>query len=208
MKHKLIVNRTAHFYHEPAKGSSKGIIIAIHGYGQLAEDFIVEFAKLAAQGYDVYAPEALSKFYNKDRKPVANWMTSHEREDEIRDYTNFIEKLIQSIIIDSPQSPIHLIGFSQGVSTLLRWFAASRITAASIHLIAGSIPEEFTATDVDKLLAKQYYYYHGSNDHLVNSKKVQKYLNQLTAIGIPYSFVSFEGRHEIPNLLLEHFTVS
>ncbi len=205
MKHKLQVIRTAHYFHEPAEGSSKGIIIAIHGYAQLAGDFINEFRELTTSGYDIYAPEALSKFYNKEQKPVANWMTSYEREDEINDYINYLEKFIQSIVTSNPLLPIHLIGFSQGVSTLLRWFVTSAIMVESIHLIAGSIPEEFSSTNFKQLIARKYYYYYGTQDRLINTNKINAYLEHLTAIGIPYSFVSFEGRHEVPKQLLEHF---
>ena len=105
----------------------------------------------------------------------------------------------------NPNTPIHLIGFSQGVSTLLRWYASSTTLAVSVHLIAGSIPEELSSENLMQLTASSYYYYHGSKDRLVKENQVQSYLNQLTAIGIDYNSVLFDGRHEVPKELLEVF---
>ncbi|MFT6165953.1 MAG: putative esterase [Vicingaceae bacterium] len=205
MKHKLIVNRTAHYYHEPAEGPTKGIIIAIHGYAQLASVFIKDFKELSSYGYAVYAPEAFSKFYNRDRKPVASWMTLHEREDEVGDYSEYLEKLMLLIIEKNPSTPIHLVGFSQGVSTVLRWYASSTTLAVTVHLIAGSIPEELSLDNLKQLTANRYYYYHGTKDRLVKENQVHDYLNQLTAIGIDYNTISFDGRHEVPKELIELF---
>jgi len=206
MKHQLIVNKTAHYYYEPAIGSSKGLVLAVHGYAQLAVEFSDNFKELPVKGYELYVPEALSKFYNKERQPVASWMTSYEREDEISDYINYLETLMQLIIQKNVASPIHLIGFSQGVSTLLRWYASSKLKAATVHLIAGSIPEELSSNDIKQLIADKYFYYHGTKDRLVKEDQVNKYLGQLAAIGIDYEKVNFEGRHEVPMELIKVFT--
>ncbi len=205
MKHKLIVNRTAHFYNEPAEGPAKGIVVAIHGYAQLAGDFIKDFKEFSALGYEVYAPEAFSKFYNRKQKPIASWMTSYEREDEIHDYNEYLETLVNIIAKKYVNVPIHLIGFSQGVSTLLRWYAFSKKIAASLHLIAGSIPLDLTQDNSTQLFANKYYYYHGTNDRLVQEKQIYVYLNQLKTIGIDYTKISFVGRHEVPKELFEVF---
>ena len=117
---KLITPRTAHYYSlNPTKGI-KAVLIVIHGYAQAAEEFIQQFSHLAEEGILVVAPEGLSKFYGKSRLAVASWMTSMHREDEIKDYNLFIESVYsdtKSIKVDK----IAVLGFSQGVSTMLRW---------------------------------------------------------------------------------------
>lgn len=205
MKHKIEVKRIAHYYHEPAVGFPTGIIIAIHGYAQLAGDFIKDFNELSEVGFHVFAPEALSKFYNKERKPVANWMTSHEREDEIQDYVVYIESVVQKIKLDYPSTPIHLVGFSQGVSTLLRWYLKSTILAESIHLIAGSIPEEYQLNISVAGQINNCFYYHGTEDRLVPATKIQIYLTQLRKIAPQFQFVKFKGSHEVPKELNKYF---
>ena len=204
MKHTIEVTKRAHYYSSPATGNVKGIVITIHGYAQLASEFIEEFSELSTFGYNVYAPEALSTFYNKLRKPVANWMTTHEREDEIRDYVNFLNKFTETIKLKHPDLPIYLIGFSQGVSTLLRWYAESNIVANEVHLIAGSIPEEITATNFEKTTNK-YFYYYGTHDNLVKKEQADIYWHQLKKLAASAEYISFEGRHEIPKKLLAHF---
>ena len=205
MKHKLIVNKTAHYYHHPAVISTKGVIVAIHGYAQLAGEFGDNVKELSTNGFDIYVPEALSKFYNRERQPVASWMTSYEREDEINDYKKYLQTLMQLIIKKNPSTPIHLIGFSQGVSTLLRWYAYSNTNAASVHLIAGSIPQELSSDNINQLMANKYYYYYGIKDRLVIESQVNEYLDQLTEIGIDYEKILFDGRHEVPKELVELF---
>jgi len=208
MKHTLEVTRTAHYYHEPSRIPAKGIVIAIHGYAQLASDFIKDFNELTEAGFHVYAPEALSKFYNRDRKPVANWMTSQHRESEIRDYILYLEKVLQQIKKTNENLPVHLIGFSQGVSTTLRWYASSDLYAASIHLVAGSIPEELNKTNCKALASGSYHYYHGIKDKLVPQQQADLYLSKLSNIGIRYKSTTFNGRHEIPAELLLFFNPS
>ncbi|MFT5666228.1 MAG: putative esterase [Vicingaceae bacterium] len=204
MKHTIEVTKTAHYHYNPAKGNTKGIVIAIHGYAQLASEFIEEFSELSTFGYDVYAPEALSTFYNKLRKPVANWMTTHEREDEIRDYINFLNKFTEAIKLKHSDHTIYLIGFSQGVSTLLRWYAESSIVANEVHLIAGSIPVELTAKSFKKT-NNQYFYYHGIHDLLVKKEQAEIYWYQLKKLNVSAEYISFNGRHEIPEKLLARF---
>lgn len=207
MKHTLEITKRAHYYHKKAQGSSKGILIVIHGYAQLASDFIEEFENLTEFGYEIFAPEALSKFYNKERTPVTTWMTSHEREDEISDYVNYLETFKKEITKEFKNLPLFLVGFSQGVSTLLRWYASSSTIAAEIHLLAGSIPEELNQLNANRLDAGQYFYYYGTKDRLVRQPQIDIYLKKLEEIGIEATFNSFEGRHEVPSELISHFKI-
>ena len=205
MKHTLEVKRTAHYYHDKAIEPSKGALIVLHGYAQLASEFIKEFKDLSPMGYHVYAPEALSKFYNKHQQPAANWMTSHERDDEIKDYINYLNLLVTVIKEKHKNIPLHFVGFSQGVSTLLRWQANSNINITSTHLVAGSIPEELVSKDNLYLNSKAIYFYYGNNDRLVRPANAEKYFNQLRAIDSNCTYVPFVGRHEIPKEITMFF---
>lgn len=205
MKHTLEVKRTAHYYQTKAIEPSKGVVIVIHGYAQLASEFIKDFKGLAPMGYHVYAPEALSKFYNKHQQPAANWMTSHERNDEIKDYLNYLNLLVTVIKEKHKNIPLHFVGFSQGVSTLLRWQVQSNINITSTHLIAGSIPEELVSNNDLCLNTKTICFYYGNNDRLVSPANAEKYFNQLRIIATNCTFVPFVGRHEIPKEITSFF---
>ena len=93
----ITIEKTARYYtNDPGGSKINQTWIVIHGYAQLAKDFIKEFEFLSDCGTLIVAPEGLSKFYSKNY-PAASWMTKEDRTNEIEDYTNYLEKVFSGI---------------------------------------------------------------------------------------------------------------
>lgn len=202
MKHSIKVEKTAHYYLQNPTQKIESILLVIHGYAQLAKDFIKEFEQLKDSSILVVAPEGLSKFYNKDRKPVANWMTSHERQDEIEDYINYLNVLTSQLQMENGNVTFSVLGFSQGVSTLLRWVTQTKLKIQAIHLCAGTIPPELTIKDFSNLKGTGFLYYFGSEDMLLKPEKAKEQIQILTKMDLAMEEIFFKGRHEIPEELI------
>lgn len=204
MRKTLLIKRKAHYYIQEPKGKINSILIVIHGYGQLAEDFIKEFNSLKETPILVIAPEAISKFYNKERKAVANWMTSHERLDEIEDYCNYLDQLLELIKQEYTFNKIGVLGFSQGTSTAFRWVAKQKKHDINLYLCAGSIPPEINTSDFKNHSPINLNFYYGDDDKLFNETKAEEDINKLKSLELIPKIFQFQGRHEIPLICLEH----
>ena len=106
--------------------------VVLHGYRQLAARFGRRFAALAGPGRLVVAPEALNRFYLDDApgrhgpesRVGATWMTREDREAEIRDYVDYLDRLHHQTVRElAPGVRTVGLGFSQGCHTLARWAA-------------------------------------------------------------------------------------
>jgi len=196
MKKNIIVSRTAHYYIQVPNLKIKRVLYVIHGYAQKASEFLNEFYFLKNSDCLVVAPEALSKFYNKKGEAVANWMTVHQRLDEIQDYVNYLSLLYEEVENDYNPGPSAALGFSQGTSTLLRWSMLDKIPLKHIYLCSGSIPPELTKENVRHYKGQLHYYY-GNDDKLLSIAKAKLQLNMLESLELKCIEEHFEGRHEI-----------
>lgn len=203
MKHSILVQKTAHYHVIKSSGKTESILLAIHGYAELAEQFIAQFKPLTNHGIMVIAPEGLSTFYGKDKKPAASWMTSHERESEIKDYINYLNQLIDSIKLKYPDTELNALGFSQGVSTLIRWMMQAQHTISNAHLIAGSIPPEIEKVNIQRMKSTNYKYFYGSQDRLLNLTQAKLQYSILESLDLNVELINFDGRHEVPQLALD-----
>ncbi|MEO6444905.1 MAG: alpha/beta fold hydrolase, partial [Gemmatimonadaceae bacterium] len=121
--------------------------MVLHGFGQLAAEFIAPFAALAGDGCAVIAPEALNRFYkqkdgadsNASRPVGATWMTREDRDAEIADYVGYLDEVARQLV---PGRAVTALGFSQGVATLMRWVTAGSTPLARVIVWAGEIPRE------------------------------------------------------------------
>ena len=197
MKQTIEIKRKAHYYVQEPVRSIKHILFVIHGYAQLAEEFIQEFNALKEESILVIAPEAISKFYNRDRKAVANWMTSHERLDEINDYVLFLNAVREKIIQDYGVLPFSVLGFSQGVSTALRWVCSSALQPISFYACSGSIPPELDKQDFVSLSNSLIYYYYGNRDRLLLPENARNQIETLKSFKLVIKEREYEGRHEV-----------
>jgi len=202
MKKSIVVPRTAHYY---LKGNTKAdhVLYVLHGYAQLAEDFIKEFAALENENVLIIAPEALSKFYNKERKPVANWMTSHEREDEMKDYIVYLEQLRTQVEKDYGPKQLHILGFSQGTSTALRWISKCEKKIDHAYICSGAIPPELKEDDLKSQSECNFHYFYGDQDHFFNKEKGHELFLLLDSITNRTEEHPFEGDHSIHLISIE-----
>src|SRR6187399_859990 len=95
-EHHIPVTRTARYYTlGEFTDNTKDIWIFLHGHRTLAGNFISEFKELADSGSFLYAPEGLMRVYLKgDFGDVgASWMTKEDRDSDIKDYVNYLDRL-------------------------------------------------------------------------------------------------------------------
>ncbi len=142
------MQKTARYFSNQPAGQIRSVCFVIHGYAHLAKDFIYDFDFLSDDHTLIIAPEGLSRFYFRN-KIGASWMTKEDRINEITDYINYLNKLAGEIKnkYDLSQAKFHLLGFSQGVHTAVRWFTKSNFHFDNLILCSSDFPED---TDFNK----------------------------------------------------------
>ena len=129
------VTKTARYFSLGAPGPGvQQLWVVCHGYRQLAKRFLRRFHPLDDETRLIVAPEGFSRFYlddgtrqhGKDDPIGSSWMTREDRENEIRDYIAFLDRVLDETtrsLGGGPES-LTVLGFSQGVHTVCRWVVA------------------------------------------------------------------------------------
>ncbi|MBO9699176.1 MAG: alpha/beta hydrolase [Sporocytophaga sp.] len=182
---------------------TKSIWIVCHGYGQLAPYFIDKFKILDDGKTLIVAPEALSRFYLEgfSGRVGATWMTKEEREKDIEDYVEYIEKLYNEIIqgYSSHQLKLNILGFSQGVATVCRWVVSKKKNFDKLILWAGIFPPDLNTDfqfSMETFQEKDIYIVYGDKDPLLK----EDHLKELELLGSKFKnlkVLTFNGKHEI-----------
>ena len=177
--------------------NTKEIWIVLHGYAQLASDFIKPFETIASEAHFIIAPEGLNKFYAKGfgGKPAATWMTSEMREEEIVDYINYLNVLCESIGVQNHPAKVILLGFSQGVATASRWMHQTTIPISRFIIYSGEIALELQNPVSPALLKALLVYVTGTNDRLISPEKLESV--KLLMGRLNATLIEFDGGHEV-----------
>lgn len=207
--HHLRVQRTVRYYTLGAStGAPKVIWFVIHGYGQLAGQFIRYFADIAADDVLVVAPEAMNRYYlvtpdktpARDRPVGATWMTREDRESEIADYVEYLDTLFDEVAGEAVKfgARVNVVGFSQGTATASRWATHGRATLHRLILWSGLIPPDTDLTHGHSALRHTALtLVLGTSDHYVDEKMFAAERARLDAARITHDVVRFEGGHMI-----------
>jgi predicted esterase len=213
-EHHITVERSARYVTlGPRDGTAREVWFVLHGYGQLAADFIRHFAPLDDGTRQIIAPEALNRFYlvGLDAAPAAErpvgatWMTKEDRLSEINDYVSYLDAVAARELQPYEQrgSPprIVVLGFSQGVATAARWIASGGIRPAHSILWGGFLPpdvdpaaEPFRATSIQIVL--------GSRDRFLSAERLEVEEQRLREHAFRYRLVRYEGGHGIASATL------
>lgn len=198
-QHYIEVTKTARYYTlGNFNHQTKEIWFVLHGYAQLAKEIIKKFEHIANKHNYIIAPEGLNKFYAKgfSENPVANWMTNEDRENEIKDYCNYLNQLYTYLQIKN-NIKVNIIGFSQGVSTATRWIESNTFAFNKLILIAGEIAKEFQTQLPPKLSTIETIFLYGNKDPFI--EKGKKRIEDLLAFykSSKIKIIEFDGGHEI-----------
>jgi predicted esterase len=194
-KRNITVSKTArYFISGELTESTEQVWFVCHGYAQLAGSFLAWFDALDKKKHLVVAPEGLNRFYWKgfSDKVVASWMTKEDREDEIRDYVNFLNKVHDEVMPAGRKLKINVLGFSQGTSTACRWVGSGHVKPQNLLIWAGSVPPDMHALEGIRTFVML-----GDADEFISEPEAQKQLALLDEKGINYELILFSGRHEI-----------
>lgn len=203
-EHRIIVSRRARFHVVGDLATARDVWIVVHGYGQLAADFLTPFAAIAGERRAVVAPEALNRFYRERagetthaETPVgATWMTREDREAEIADYVDYLDAVAARVAGDGRR--LTVLGFSQGVATVVRWVALGAAPVARVVLWAGSLPRDLDlATYAARFPNGAIDVVIGTRDAYAPWAAIEAQGAQLTSAGLAYTLHSFAGGHRL-----------
>ena len=205
--HTIKFPKTAHFFTlgEPGEHITDFWLVC-HGYGQAAKRFISKFSELEDGKTFILAPEGLSRFYFKGftGEVGASWMTSEDRLSEIEDYCAFIDLLYDRYLQElSSDVRTHLVGFSQGGATVVRFLANKRRQINNLILWGADIP-----TDVDYQKQADFfkgidtYVLVGKNDEYIPKDRKNEYVRFLKEAGLEFKFIEYDGTHSIDRATL------
>jgi predicted esterase len=206
--HHLRVQRTARYYTLGGDSSDRAAIwFVLHGYGQLAGEFVRYFADIATPDSLVVAPEALNRFYTvsvenipaRDRPVGATWMTRDDRASDIADYVEYLDVLYDDVVgpSASPAIAINVIGFSQGAATATRWVTHTNRRLDRLVLWGGLLPPETEVEPGEALRRLRLTLVAGTRDQYVTGTALSSELARLDAAQLPYDTIQFEGGHAI-----------
>lgn len=207
-EHHLSVPRTARYFTlgEPGPEVSE-VWFGLHGYAQLGSGFARHCHALAAVHRLVVVPEALSRFYlgdhtvraGPDSKIGASWMTREDREADIADYVEYLDRLYYHLVEQLVRETVtlHVLGFSQGTATAARWLARGRARAARLIVWGAPLPTDLDPADVDRLRECEIVLVAGSEDQYFTPKVLAGDEARLTRMGARFRTVRYEGGHAL-----------
>ena len=196
--HSISTPKTARIVtHGTLTEKTKLIWIVTHGYGFLAEFFIKKFEELNPEEHYIIVPEALNRFYLKDMsgRVGASWMTTEDRESEIKDYIKYLDKVYETLILQTDAKIVGL-GFSQGAATIARWAVKTHNRLNRIVFWGGNIPND-CLNDIDQLNSMSPYLLVGDEDEFITKEVYEKVLKDLDNAGLTFSHIFYKGGHAI-----------
>lgn len=174
------------------------IWLACHGIAYLSRYFIKYFKVLDPHKNFIIAPQAPAKYYQtKAFKYVgASWLTRENKEIEVENVLNYLDAIYEKEGLKNRK--VILLGYSQGVSIVMRWLQKREIKCEQLIIHSGSIPDEFSCDDFkDKIKGKIHLVY-GNADQYINNEKLKTQLGMARTL-FPHHLKihEFEGKHEV-----------
>lgn len=195
------VSRTGRYFSlNSIQPTTKNIWIAFHGYGQLAEYFIKHFENLDPEENFIIALEGLSRFYinGLTGRVGASWMTKEDREEEIKDQSNYVNTVLKDAGIDvsSNAYQFNILGFSQGTAAAVRWFVNNSIRPSHLVLWAGSFPHDVDANEHQEIFKNlPVHFVYGDEDQFLKDVNIEEKTAAFQKAGMKLKVWPFKGKH-------------
>ncbi len=185
------------FRYEILNGSAqaKTVLYVLHGYGQLVKFFIQKF-KTLDKDVLIVAPEGMHRFYLRGTsgRVGASWMTKEAREIDIQDNLNYLNKIDYLISSEFPIVNRHLLGFSQGGATALRWKMDQTVQFNSTIIWGSDFPRE-QEWPIPFKREKKNYFLVGDEDEFFNDETRSQLTEYYLSLG--FNIEIYAGKHDI-----------
>lgn len=204
--HRLAVTRTARWYRLGDLGAeTREVWVACHGYGHLAGRFASAFTPIVTGARAIVAPEALHHYYldppgrpTAERRVGATWMTREDRDQDIRDYVEYLERLADEIARSAPRARLTAFGFSQGAATVSRWVVASERDFDRLILWGAELPPDLDWSRAQARFASiTPWFVVGDRDEFATPQRIARQEEILRSRGIFHRIVPYAGGHAI-----------
>ena len=201
-KHSISIQRTATVSLYGNTADAEYVWIVTHGYGMLAEFFIDKFEGLINDKHLVICPEALSRFYLEGMtgRVGATWMTSHHRDDEIKDYIQYLEH-VYAHYVPATAKKVVLLGFSQGLSTISRWYMHTSQRADMLVGWGAAFPDDVLKNKKFGTIPTKVYI--GLQDEFIPENMRNAYIEKVKNSNLPIELNYYEGKHTLEPLPLQ-----
>jgi len=185
------------FRYEILNGSAqaKTVLYVLHGYGQLVKFFIQKFKSLE-KDILIVAPEGMHRFYLRGTsgRVGASWMTKEAREIDIQDNLNYLNRIDSIISSEYPIEKKHLLGFSQGGATALRWKMDKNVLFNSTIIWGSDFPRE-QEWPIEFRTEKMNYFTVGDEDEFFNEETRSQLTEYYLSLG--FNIEIYAGKHDI-----------
>jgi predicted esterase len=210
-EHSIVVPRSARYYilgEDATHGQELWIVL--HGFGQLAGDFVEYFTELNDGRHIVAAPEALNRYYTASisvpsaERPVgATWMTKEFRDAEIGDYVRYLDLLHAELAAKYQPRRTVLVGFSQGGATASRWAVQGATALDAVILWGATLPPDLDLNAAkNRLNDSRLFLAIGRTDQHISPEAVVRERARLDAAGIRYELIEYDAGHSIKRAVL------
>lgn len=193
--HDIDVSFKARYFYRSAVEACKHKVCLLHGYGQLPETFVNEFAGLTKESIDLVLPEGLSRFYiRRGRGEVgASWMTKEARHVDIDNAMSYLAQVYQSTQLMGSD---YLLGFSQGAEMASRMFLKNDFEV--LVLWGGKLADEcFEPVNLERLNNKKIYLVQGDSDHIFSNDNAEQLETRCRENSLNLRVIKFKGGHEV-----------
>ncbi len=178
----------------------------LHGYGQLAAEFVAGAKALDDGTRLLVAPEALSRFYDTraalethaSARVGASWMTREDRLAEIDDQVHWFDLAWAHYRAAIGRDvPLTVLGFSQGAAAASRWVAHGAAKPVHLQCWGGVLGPELPLEPGSALAAVRCTLVCGDRDKYVPEERLAAECARLDAAGYRYELVRFAGGHRL-----------
>lgn len=211
--HALDITRTARVATLGTPASASTWWVVLHGYGQLAGDFIEHFEPIVTPERCLVAPEGLSRFYvdgmESHEDVGASWMTREDRAHEIENYVGYLDNVVRHLCPDAHDPTICVLGFSQGAATASRWALLGDTPVDRLVLWGGAPAHDLdlsahatTLRQMDLTIVV------GTEDPYVTAERREAVRRALDAYDIPATVHTFDGGHRLDDDIIQTVVVN
>lgn len=171
-----------------------GLLVGFHGYAETAAVHLEALGAIRGTNrWVVVAVQGLHRFYTRDQRVVASWMTSEDRELAIADNLDYARRVVADVATGGGvRHPLVFVGFSQGGAMAYR--AASSLGADGLIVLAADLPPDVAS--LPDLTLPPVLIGRGTADTWYTADKHGADVQTLERRGVPVRSCVFEGGHE------------